>query len=168
MARGAAWTELRFKTASNLTPFLQTPKTGTCAARLLESNSLTLLFKCRFQPPPSFTSPHSSTHQFLYPPPSVPLVVGGMEERRRQGWRLLQQSAFIFSLQGCCITVRISAFYLVSFRFYPTRGTPLHLPRPRGAASLRRPGSVQGLRAILGAEDEGGDRCPQTVVRWDA
>lgn len=46
----------------NLTPFLQTPKTGTCAARLLESNSLTLLFKCRFHPPPFFHQPTLLLH----------------------------------------------------------------------------------------------------------
>lgn len=148
--RGAARTRTQIvgrRTARNPPPFLfRVSKTGASAARLLGDGSPAPLFKRGFQPPPSFSSPHSSssTHQFLFP--SIPPSVGGMEGKMKAG----MEGAFIFSLQAFGITGggeggwQLSQFCLLFFSLTPL----LSHTRTRGtsSASYTSPMSLQGLR----------------------
>lgn len=92
--------------------FTKPPKLGHSGACSLENDSLALYYLSEdfilllTSPSSSPLPPLSSFSVPFYLPPTCPRCcsgVGGMERRWRQGGRVLQQSAFIFSLQGCCI-----------------------------------------------------------------
>lgn len=99
--------------------FTKPPKLGHLGARSPENDSLALYYLSKdfillLSSPSSSSLPSLSCFSVILPlpffspssPPRCPRCcsgVGGMERRSRQGGRVLQQSAFIFSLQGCCI-----------------------------------------------------------------